>query len=425
MIQQKTGVFISAGADLFSKDAGCEDVDAVFFDADGNGSMDLYVVSGGNQYTGNNDVLLDRLYLNDGKGKFTKSINSLPKIFANKSCVAIADADHDGDNDIFVGNLADAKAYGIPQSSFLLLNNGKGIFSPAPEQTIPLSTLGIVTSAVFADVNNDGWSDLVVAGEWMPLTVFINSNGSFKKKQLPNSTGLWQSLFADDVNGDGHMDILAGNWGFNNKFYTGKDGPLKLYAGDFDKNGKMDQLLSYTSKGIEYPFLAKDAVERQLPLLRKHYLFYSDYGNVPMDKVFYGWIDNVQPLLAERLGSALLSGNGKGDFIVSDLPDAFQLAPVFTFAKSSTTALPREKGYLMGGNFFNVIPFEGRYDAQALSIFRPGSDRINRPSEPSCFSDICGEVRDLKWIRTAHFGEVLLAARNNDSLLFFRPEKHK
>src|SRR5205085_6653891 len=125
-------------------------------------------------------------------------------------------------------------------------------------------------------------NDLIITGEWMPLTVFINTPNGFTKKSLPKSSGLWQCLFVDDVNGDGNADILAGNWGLNNKFTSGKSGPLKLYTADFDKNGRVDQLLSYTLNGQEFPFLAKDEVERQLPLLKKHYLRYAEYAGVPM-----------------------------------------------------------------------------------------------------------------------------------------------
>jgi hypothetical protein len=176
MIQQKNGRFEPSDTSVFNKDAACEDVDALFFDANGDGYTDLYVVSGGNEYSGSSPYLLDRLYLNDGKGNFTKSSNSLPPIAQNKSCVTVADINHDGSPDIFVGNLADANAYGIPQTSFLMINDGKGHFTLAGENTIDLANLGLVTCAAFTDINNDGWKDLVVAGEWMPVTVFVNHN---------------------------------------------------------------------------------------------------------------------------------------------------------------------------------------------------------------------------------------------------------
>lgn len=422
MIQQRTGSFISADTSVFNNDAKYEDVDAIFFDANGDGKPDLYVVSGGNEYSGNNEFLLDRLYLNDGKGHFSKSTNSLPAIYENKSCVTVADVDHDGDMDIFVGNLADANAYGVPQTSYLLINDGKAHFSMADENIIQLSKIGLVTSASFSDLNNDGWKDLVVAGEWMPVTLFINHNGKFKKTVVPHSTGLWQSVFLDDVNKDGHVDILAGNWGWNNKFWSEKDGPIRLYVGDFDLNGRMDQLLSYTSHGVEFPFLAKDEVERQLPQLKKHYLLYADYAGVQMKDVFYGWIDSIKPLMAERLGSAVLYGDGYGNFTINDLPISLQLAPVFAFQKMETH-LSGEGNYLTGGNFFNVIPYEGRYDAQALALFSSNKNKgLNYIQQPN-LSDVQGEVRDIKSLHTAKYGNVMVVARNNDSILFYTIKK--
>ncbi|MES1215418.1 MAG: VCBS repeat-containing protein [Bacteroidota bacterium] len=418
MVQQKNGTFISVDTAVFNTDAMFEDVDAVFFDANGDGYADLYVVSGGNEYAGNSNFLADRLYLNDGKGHFAKSINSLPSFFGNKSCVTVADIDHDGDSDIFIGNLADANAYGVPQTSFLLINDGKAHFSVAPENIIALSKIGMVTSAAFTDVNKDGLKDLIVAGEWMPLTIFINRNGRFERTIIPNSTGWWQNLYIDDVNGDGNADILAGNWGWNNKLWSGKNGPVRLYAADFDGNGKSDQLMSYTENGIEYPFLAKDEVERAMPLLKKHYLLYADYAGVPMKQVFYGWIDTVKPLIAERLGSAVCYGDGKGRFSIRDLPEELQLSPIFSFQKlnkSSTGTM-----YLSGGNFFDVTPYEGRYDAQALALFSIDSkNTVNYFNQP-VLSGIQGQVRDLKLLHTSKYGEIVVVARNNESLLFYK-----
>ncbi len=420
MIQQKNGSFISSDTATFATDASCEDVDAKFFDANGDGHPDLYVVSGGNEFSGNIVSLADRLYLNDGHGHFSRSKNSLPLIFQNKSCISVADIDKDGDLDIFTGTLADPNAFGIPQTSFLLLNDGKGHFSIANENIIALKNIGVVTCATFADVNKDGWSDLIIAGEWMPITIFINQNGKFKKTIIPNSTGLWQTVFAEDVNGDGNIDFLAGNWGWNNKFWSGKDGPLNLYVADFDGNGKVEQLLSYFWKGKEYPFLAKDEVERPLPLLKKHYLLYSEYAGVEMKDVFYGWIDTVKPYHAERLGSAICYGDGKGNFTIKDLPNELQLSPIFSFQKIESK--DNQKMYIAGGNFFDVIPYEGRYDAQALGLFKMNRNEINFVPQIN-LSDVKGQVRDLKWLHTAKYGDVLMAARNDDNIVMLKKEE--
>ena len=414
MIQQRSGLFLSVDTAVFNADALCEDVDAVFFDANGDRYPDLYVANGGNQYaTGN--YLQDRLYLNDGNGHFSKSTNSLPVILQNKSTVSVADFDKDGDLDIFVGVLANALAFGVPQTSYLLLNDGKGNFSLVGQNIISLTDIGIVTSSAFADINNDGWQDLIVAGEWMPLTIFINEKNKFKKTTIPNSTGLWQTIFVDDANGDGQLDLLAGNWGFNNKFWSGTNGPVRLYVSDFDKNGRTEQLLSYTLNGTEYPFLAKDEVERPLPLLKKHYLYYSEYAGVAMKDVFYGWIDTIQPIMAERLGSAVCYGDGKGGFTINDLPIELQLAPIFSFEKIGNRSAG-EINYMAGGNFFDVIPYEGRYDAQALAMFSINRNKECKQLPQSNLSNVNGQVRDIKWLQTLKNGKVMIVAINNDKL---------
>ena len=422
MIQQKNGSFIPADTAVFNKDAASEEVDALFFDANGDGKPDLYVVSGGNEFTGKNEALPDRLYLNTGNGHFIKSVSLLPAIFENKSCITVADIEGDGDLDIFVGNLANANAYGLPQTSYLLLNDGKANFSIADISTIALNNIGMVTAAAFADINADGLKDLVVAGEWMPLTIFINKKGRFEKTEIPFSTGLWQTIFIDDVNADGKADILAGNWGWNNKFWSGKNGPIKLYVSDFDKNGKTDQLLSYTSGAVEYPFLSKDEIERPLPVLKKHYLLYADYAGLPMKDAFFGFVETVKPIMAERLGSVICYGDGKGNFDMADLPAALQLAPIFSFQKINTLQAV-ENVYIAGGNFFDVIPYEGRYDAQPLAIFGVNKNREIQYFPQPVLSAMNGQFRDLKYINTNNEGRVLVAAGNNQGLLFFGNKK--
>jgi len=416
-IQKEKETFLATNTALFAADAESEDVDALFFDADNNGTLDLYVASGGNELVGENALLLDRLYLNDGKGTFTKAAGALPPLYQNKSCVTVADVDKDGDADIFVGNLAHAKAYGVPQTSYLLFNDGKGVFTQTSQNAF--TDLGMVTAAAFADVNGDGWPDLVAAGEFMPLTVFINKKGQFEKTTIPTSTGWWQTLLLDDVNGDGHVDILAGNWGWNNKFWSGKNGPVKLYVSDFDKNGQVDHLLSYTKGGVEYPFLAKDEMERALPVLRKHYLHYAEYAGLPMKDAFYGFAETVTPLQAERLGSAVAYGNGKGGFELKDLPADWQLAPIFSFQKWAEPTT--NKQYISGGNFFDVIPYEGRYDAQPLALFSVDKQNQWQYLHQPELGNIKGQVRDVKWLRTAQ-GNLLLVAQNNGPILFYKAQ---
>ncbi len=268
-IQTKSGHFTETDSAVFMRDSACEEVNALFFDADGDGDPDLYVASGGNESEGKSPALLDHLYLNDGKGNFARSDNALPALYGNKSALCAADIDHDGDIDLFVGARADARAYGLPQTSWLLLNDGKGHFSVAGDNIIDLKDIGMVTDASFADLNKDGYPDLVIAGEWMPVTLFYNQRGKFEKREQLEPAGLWQTINIADIDGDGNMDILAGNFGLNSKLHATAEAPLKLYVKDFDKNRLTDQILTYTKNKKEYTFWGKDALEKQLPGIKK------------------------------------------------------------------------------------------------------------------------------------------------------------
>ncbi len=426
MMQTKDGHFTKSDTPLFNKSAASEDVDAAFFDANNDSYPDFYVVSGGNEYEDGNPNLADRLYLNDGTGHFRQALNSIPKILFNKSSVSIADIDHDGDSDLFIGGLANPKKYGLPQSSYLLLNDGKGNFKQADESVCHLKYIGMITSSSFADVNNDGWKDLIVTGEWMPLKIYLNKNGKFAETDIANSTGLWQTIYTTDVNGDGFPDILAGNWGHNSKLWAGKNGPLKLYVKDFDRNGSIDQIMAYTINGKEYPFLAKDELERSLPVLKKYYLKYSEVAGQTVQYIFYDLFKNYFELKAETLSSSCFINDGKGNlpagkagFKRVDLPEELQLAPIFAF-----TPLSNNNTYMAAGNFYGVIPYEGRYDALQPTIFSfnkqpKGFDLIsNLPA-------VSGEVRDVKWLNYSGGNKILVIARNNSELVFLKPLGNK
>lgn len=416
MIQQPNGAFAAADTALFNRFAPWEDVDATFFDANNDGFPDLYVVSGGNEYNDGNSMLGDRLFINDGKGHFTYATGALPGIFTNKSCVAVADADKDGDNDLFVGGLAASRTYGYLQPSYLLLNNGTGKFTNATNAVIQLDSPGMVTSASFTDVNNDSWPDLVVAGEWMAVKVFINGKGKFTAADIKGSTGLWQTVYTTDVNKDGFADILAGNWGHNTKLWAGRNGPVKLYVRDFDGNGSVEQVMCYTMNGQEYTFLAKDELERSLPVLKKAYLAYSEVAGKTVQYMFYDLFKNYKEYTAETLSSSFFINDGKGNFKQVRLPDDMQLAPVFAFAR---VPFQQKDAVMATGNFYGVVPYEGRYDAllPSISTYNNSAGSFDKPvSLPA----IDGEVRDAEWISTAT-GKVLAVARNNKGIVFLKP----
>jgi enediyne biosynthesis protein E4 len=419
LFQQTTsGKFIATNQQLLSVDAICEDVNAVFFDADGDGDMDLYVVSGGNEIQNIDLSLLDRLYINDGKGHFSKS-DGLPKLFGNKSVAIVADIDHDGDMDLFIGGRV------VAGNSYLLLNDGKGKFSLAQESVAPgLRKIGMVTDAVWTDIDKDGWMDLVVVGEWMPITVFKNEKGKLinhtPASGVENTNGLWTTIHATDINNDGAEDLLIGNWGENSKLHASAQYPLELFAGDLDNNGAMDQILAVEKNGKYYTFLGKEELEKQLPaLMRKKYADYSSLAGQTIEEVFGEKLNYTKKFTASTLSSVLLLNNGKGNYTVSKLPFEVQWSPVFAFLSGDFSGRHRTD-LLAAGNFYGVLPYEGRYDA-GYGVFLSGSGGAqfeNWPSLRSGFMPV-GEVRDIKAIKTIRNRTIIAVARNNQSILFY------
>lgn len=414
LIRQSNGSFQPADTAVFAPSVQCEDVDAVFFDANGDKHPDLLVVSGGNEVLENGRQGQDRLYINDGKGHFTLKEQAFPEQYENKSCVAVADVDHDGDLDFFIGNLSSVTAYGKPMNSYLYLNKGDATFDLATAETIFLQNIGMVTSAAFADLDGDSWPELIVTGEWMPVKIFRNNKGHFEPYDLPASTGLWQTLLPADVNGDGKTDLLAGNWGQNSKLYAGKSGPLKLYVKDFDNNGSMEQLMCYTINGKEYTFLAKDELERSMPVLKKAYLTYSEVAGETVQFMMNDLFKDYAELKAEVLSSSVFINDGKGGFVRQDLPAELQLAPLMRF---SPFGPPAQKRFIAGGNFYGVLPYEGRYDAMLPVIFQ--GDARKGITVAGVLPGYTSEIRDLQWVKSKEARQQLVIASNNGPLRFF------
>ncbi|MEP7111475.1 MAG: VCBS repeat-containing protein, partial [Ferruginibacter sp.] len=421
--QTPSGRFIATNQQLFSIDAVCEDISAVFFDADGDGDKDLYVVSGGNESQNNERSQLDRLYINDGKGSFAKS-NSLPGLYGNKSVAIAADIDHDGDMDLFVGGRVVAGRYSEIPDSYLLLNDGKGNFTIAAESIAPgLRKVGMVTDAVWTDMDKDGWLDLVIAGEWMPITIFKNENGKLVNgvaaSALENTTGLWNTIHVADINNDGLDDLLVGNWGENSKLHASEQYPLKLFSGDLDNNGALDQVLAVEKNGRYYTFLAKEDLEKQLPaLMRKKYEDYSGFAGQTVEEIFGEKLEHTKKFTASMLSSVLLMNNGKGNYKLSKLPREVQWSPVFTFLTGDFNA-DHKTDIITAGNFYGVLPYEGRYDAgYGTILLGTESSRFNVQSPFQSGLLATGEVRDIKKIKLANDRQCLIIARNNDTPVF-------
>jgi hypothetical protein len=336
-IQQKGGNFIKSQK-AFEADSKSEDIDAVFFDANGDGFTDLYVVSGGYHYFSPGESLLqDRLYLNDGKGNFSKSLDGLPEMRGSKSCARVADFNGDGYPDIFVGGRVVPARYPESPQSYLLLNDGKGHFRDALKVIAPdLQKIGMVTDAAWMDLNNDKRPDLILVGEWMPVTVFINQGGS----KLANKTGeyferdysgWWNRLHVADMNGDGKDDLIIGNQGLNTQCVVSEQEPAELYYKDFDDNGAIDPVFCFYIQGKSYPYLTRDELLDQMSVMRPRFPDYKSYADATITEVFtQEELSGAGQLQANYLKSAYFERSSEGKFKEKALPLQAQYAPVYT-----------------------------------------------------------------------------------------------
>jgi len=415
-VQSPDGGFRESPQPDFTADAACEDVDAVFLDANKDGYPDLYVVTGGNQLRDGSPELADRLYINDGKGHFKRSGN-IPSIKLNKAAAAVADVNHDGYPDIFVAGSPDAFQFGSIPESYLLMNDGHGRFQKT-QLPDALKYAGMLRSAAFADLDGDGWPDLVVAGEWMPVKIFMNVKGKFVERRQPGMdklSGWWQKVVLADVNGDGKTDIIAGNYGLNSKLRPTPQDPVKLFRSDFLKNGTINPIVTYSIDQKDYTFLGKGEIEKQVPLIKKKYLYYHDFAGKTVDQIFGDSIKTITPLTVNSFASGVFYNKGKGDFEFKAFPSAAQSSPLFGFASVSAPF----KGILAGGNFSGVLPYEGRYDSDygdVMVVDEKGS--FNWQSPVSAGFLLKGEVRDIKAIKTAK-GTIYAVAFNNGGIRFF------
>jgi hypothetical protein len=415
-VQTAGGGFKASAQPAFINDAASEDVDAVFLDVNNDGFPDLYVASGGNERPNGSPELADRLYINDGKGNFKRS-DDIPSIKLNKSAVAVADVNHDGYPDIFVGGAPDARAFGKIPESYLLMNDGHGKYHqvPIPDE---LKYAGMLRSAAFADLDGDGWPDLVVAGEWMPVKVFMNKKGKFIQQhndEMDKLTGWWQRVVLADVDGDGKMDIIAGNYGWNSKLKPTPENPVKLFLSDLDKNGTVDPILTYSIDQKDYTFLGKGDIEKQVPLIKKKFLYYHDFAGKTVTQIFGDSLDN-KPLIANSFTSGIFYNKGKGDFQFKAFPSSMQVAPIFGFASWAGAY----NGILAGGNFSGVLPYEGRYDADFGDVLLIDKKRDTKFISPVSSGFLLrGEARDIKTIKTAK-GIIYAVAFNNNEIRFFK-----
>ncbi|MBA3558202.1 MAG: VCBS repeat-containing protein [Gemmatimonadaceae bacterium] len=430
LIQQRDGRFLSSNAAIFEQDKVSEDLGALFFDATGDGSPDLYVVSGGNEFSENSPALQDRLYINDGRGNFRKAMGNLPPETNSGSRVAAADFDRDGDLDLFVGGRVIPWRYGIDPPSVLLRNDGRGRFTDVTEAVAPgLSRAGMVTDALWQDVDRDGRMDLIVVGDWMPITIFRNSGGGklerLETPGLDKSHGWWNRIVAGDFTGDGHIDFVVGNLGLNTRFRANETEPATMHVKDFYPNGFVQQIVSHYNNGVSYPLVLRDDLIKSIPVLKKRYLSYDAYARQTVADIFSP-DDLASAVLkkAHTFATSLARNNGDGSFTLVPLPLEAQIAPVYGILASDYDE-DGKLDLLLAGNFDGVKPELGRMSA-GYGLFLKGNGKggFATVKTPASGFLVPGQARDIQRIRTKQ-GELFVVTRNNDRPLVFRSDAVK
>lgn len=428
MLQKAGGKFTASNETLFEADKGSEDLGAAFFDANGDGFPDLYVVSGGNEFSDLAPALEDRLYLNDGRGNYHKAMNSLPSESVSGSRVAAADFDGDGDIDLFVGGRVVPGRYGIDPPSVLLLNDGHGRFTDATARLAPeLARIGMVTDAVWKDVNGDGRLDLVVVGEWMPITIFLNKGKGrlerMKTRGLEMSDGWWNRIVAGDFTGHGRVDFIVGNLGLNTRFHASEKEPTMMYVKDFGGNGFVEQIVAFYNHGRLYPLVLRDDLIKSLPYLKSRYPNYANYATQTVSDIFSpADLAGAVVKQAHTFATMLAKNNGDGSFSLVPLPREVQISPIYGILATDVDK-DGKPDLLMAGNFDGVKPETGRMSAgYGMMLKGDGKGKFTpvRTVESGFF--VPGQARDIQSLRTPA-GELYVVTRNNDRPLVFRSNK--
>jgi hypothetical protein len=413
-------------------DANFEDTGALFFDADGDGDLDLYVVSGGNDSSKSTSFFEDRLYINN-EGNFTKTTNVLPKINSSGQVVISADFDKDGDLDLFVGGRIVPGHYPYPASSYILRNDGikEGYlkFTDVTKEIAPdLIKCGLVTSALWQDYNNDGKLDLIVTGEWMPIRFFKNKGGVFTEDTanlgMDDTIGWWYALKSVDIDQDGDLDLVAGNLGLNYKYQTNKKSPFEIYSYDFDRNGKSDIVLSFTKNGEQLPVRGKECSSQQVPAISKRFETYKSFADANLSDIYgKSILEKSLKYKANTFAHYWIENDGKGKFIMHQLPTRTQFSSVnaIEIIDINGDVYP---DFLMAGNLYNAEVETPRNDASIGLILESNpSLQYNVQSSNDNKLIIKGEVKNIQIIHLGRKGnECYLFGINNGSVKLISKE---
>ncbi|PHQ28817.1 VCBS repeat-containing protein [Leeuwenhoekiella nanhaiensis] len=426
-IQDEEGKFESVNADFWDKENAFEDVDALFFDVDGDGFQDLYVVSGGNEYPVNDFHYVDRIYLNDGTGNFKKgAIQDIGR--DSGSAVKAMDYDNDGDIDLFVGGRHWPHQYPLPASSMLLVNENNRLVNKTKELAPELENIGMVTDAVWSDIDGDSDSDLMLVGEWMPITVFINRNGTLERTDmsgLEKSTGWWFAMESGDFDRDGDMDFIVGNLGLNYKYQTSPQEPFDIYYNDFDGNGSYDIVLSYHDDDKHFPLRGFSCSSQQIPGLKAEIKQYDIFASLELDAI-YGEkkLDKSLHYVADTFASVYLENTGDGSFEMHELPRMAQLSSINDLLVEDFDSDGNLDVLAVGNLFVSEIETPRNDAGTGLMLLGDGAGGFEPVSvlDSGFFAN-----RDAKKITEMQIGKerYILVANNNAAVQWFKVKNNQ
>jgi hypothetical protein len=423
---KESGKFLKSPSQPWQLDKASEDMGSVFFDVDGDNDVDLYVASGGSEFNIGSPQLRDRLYINDGQGNFSKNERALPVIAQSTQSVKTSDIDNDGDLDIFVGTRMIPGKYIFPATSYFLINDN-GVFKESSSDVAPaLQNIGMVTDAVFTDIDNDNDEDLMIVGEWMEIKVLTNDKGVFKddSKQfgLENTRGIWWSITASDLDNDGDEDYVIGNLGKNNKFKASKEHPFKVYANDFDNNGTNDVVFAKFYKGDYVPMRGRECTSQQMPYVADKFGDYHSFASSTLIEILPE--EKIEGSVVYEIFSfeSILLINENGKLIAKSLPNEAQIAPI----KSALVIDIDNDGYkdiITVGNHYGVEVETVRYDAGYGTVLL-GNGKNNFSFSPPRKSGfyVPSDSRDLKQL-SIRGNNMYVVTNNNSSLSFFKEQQ--
>ncbi len=421
-IQNENGQFTTSSSNFFEKDKQYEDLGTVFFDADNDKDLDLYVVSGGAKFSHKDKMYQDRLYINDGNGNFIKSINKLPTITSSGQSVIATDVDNDGDIDLFVGGRIIPDKYPYAPKSLLLINED-GIFKDKIKKLAPeLESNSMISNAIFTDYDNDGDKDILAVGEWSKIQFYKNNNGKFSKTKISNldkTRGLWFGLNEIDLDKDGNMDYFIGNLGLNAKFKTYNSNEFHVFCDDFDNNGTFDVVLSNKYNGNLVPSRGKECSTQQMPFVSQKFPTYQQFAEANLEDVIgKDKLKNALHYQADIMYSVFLKNKGNGNFEIIKLPNHAQLSPIQSF---NFKDLDKDgtKEIICVGNLFSAEVETQRYDASYGAVLK--FDKGNFKALPYTKTGLSttGDAKNSTII-TIKNKDYLIVTNNNGALDLFK-----